>query len=228
VGVKCGPFCIRCSEGGFGSPPSLDLHLLSTTHKRPNPQQKIMSRITRPAPTEDAIYVQSIAVEAIVGKDAWQKKASQPVIISATVFKNTSPAAQDDDFTKTLDYRNIYKAIRQPAPRADDEVVYPQLVDVVELAGLLAHSIGLKVDKHMSRDGELEIVLPKAILRCEGGVHFKCRWHYDGELDGDHQGNTTIDTDPKAPFLTLKDIKLSCIIGINDDERIKKQHVTMG
>lgn len=170
------------------------------------------------AAARDAIYVQSIAIEAEVGLDAWQSKRSQPAIISATIFSDTSLAAENDDFKKTINYEEIYMEVRANSADLRDR----PFDDVTEMAAVLAYHLS-STGKSVPKDGELEIVLPKAILRCEGGVVFRCSWIATGDTIQRREVKIN-----DSCVLAVRDIKLSCIIGINDYERIKKQQITMG
>jgi len=152
---------------------------------------------------QDLIFVENVIVHSKVGLDGWQRDKEQRVIISCSLFADTREFDKHDDFTKTIDYRSIYNAIKE----FDGKV----FKDIFDLAGKGAMSLNGKVH---TQGGLLEINLPRAVLRCEGGVTLACGF----------------DLSKKSliPFtLTLTDIKVSCIIGINPHERLKKQPIVV-
>jgi FolB domain-containing protein len=156
----------------------------------------------------DVVFVKNVAFRADVGLDCWERKKDQPVLVSAEIFMNIRSAAKDDDFTKALDYRTLYKSIR-----GCDTFVYGCIFD---LTRELVKSL-IKSNPEQVRRGRLRILLPKALSRCEGGVFLDCGFEAENQ--------PLVALQPME--LSLRDIKLSCIVGINPAERVKKQPIVL-
>jgi dihydroneopterin aldolase len=156
-------------------------------------------------PPEDTIYVKDIEIKAVVGVDSWRRARSQPLLVTGTACTSLVDFDKHDDFERTLDYRSILKIIRE-----HDDKIYEDLFHLVRSVASQFVIRGVK-------KGSVAVKLPRAVLRCEGGVTFVCHFASDN-------GVKTI-----LPIkLELEDIKLSCIIGINEVERVQRQPVNLG
>jgi dihydroneopterin aldolase / 2-amino-4-hydroxy-6-hydroxymethyldihydropteridine diphosphokinase / dihydropteroate synthase len=151
----------------------------------------------------DLIFVENVILHTVVGLDCWQREKEQRVILSCSLFADTRDFHKHDDFTKTVDYRSVYNAIKE-----FDGKSYS---DIFQLARNVATRFS---ERFHTQGGLLEITLPKAIVRCEGGLKL----------------TSGFDLAKKrlVPYtLNLSDIKISCIIGINPHERLKKQPIVV-
>ena len=152
---------------------------------------------------KDLIFVEHVILHSNVGLDCWGRDKDQRVLLSCSLLADTRDFNKHDDFTKTLDYRSIYDALKEFDGKSYESIF--------ELAKTGAKSL---LGKSNSQGGLLEIRLPQAILRCEGGVALTCGFDFAGKI--------------LIPLkLTLSDIKVSCIIGITTHERLKKQPIAV-
>jgi FolB domain-containing protein len=155
----------------------------------------------------DMVFVKNAVIRAEVGLDCWERKKDQPVLVSAGIVMNIRSASKDDDISKALDYGTVYNSIR-----ACDAHVYNCVFDLTR--GLIKSLI--RSNPEQIQRGRLKVLLPKALSRCEG-VSLDCGFQIEGK--------NLISLQPRS--LTLKDIKLSCIIGVNPAERLKKQPIVL-
>src|ERR1700761_2618272 len=104
----------------------------------------------------DFIFVEHVILHSTVGLDCWQRDKDQRVILSCSLLADTTDFNKHDDFTKTLDYRSIYNAVKEFDGKSYESIF--------GLARTVARSL---VGQFSSQGGLLEISLPQAILRCE-------------------------------------------------------------
>jgi FolB domain-containing protein len=155
---------------------------------------------------QDVVFVRNVAIQAKVGLDCWQREKPQPVIVSLRISTSTKRAGASDKIEDTMDYRKIYKFLTSLGGK--------EFSEIPELAFMICGWDQLNV-----RDHELiqcTIELPKALRHSEGVV-FECSTkgrptHSDAWIDW------------KATLL-VRDLRISCIIGIGEQERIHKQPV---
>ncbi len=137
--------------------------------------------------------------------DAWNRgDKTQPANITLRVnqVKSINDAAATDDISKSLDYGKLYKTIQS------------ELDNISGFAGLanIARQVLASV-KSPWTNCFVEVDLPKAALRAEGGLKFTV----DRDNDVGHIND--------YETLHIRDIKCACIIGVNPHERREKQPV---
>lgn len=172
------------------------------------PASSLQTRIAQ-GDSPDEVFVDSIRLKATIGLDCWQRPKAQDVLVSATVYQDTGAAAVEDDFTKTLDYRKIYKPVLERGEKT--------YVDVYEFMAGVVQKLG---EATGNEGGRIEVSLPGALLRCDGGLKTECSFYRV-------LGNGPLKYRLEAGPITVKDIRLSCIIGINEAERVKRQPITL-
>jgi FolB domain-containing protein len=156
---------------------------------------------------EDIVYVRDVQIEANIGPDAWGRDKPQPVIVSAKIPFSVQTAGESDDIADALDYRTLYKVIRnfnatEPA----------SAVQFGSLAGL-ADDIAPKLGPHDNIC--IDIAAPKALLH-SSGVQLRlltCIQSRKGEHVPNYLG------------IAVKAMHIPCIIGIGKHERLQKQPV---
>jgi len=149
----------------------------------------------------DIIFLKDMQFMLSVGTDAWQRKGkTQPVHITVQVdqVKAINEAALSDDVSKTLDYGKLYKSIQHNLEGQKD---YDNILEVAEQVLLAITAPGVDVT--------LEIDLPKATLRAEGGFGYTLKKTANPETSHD--------------VVCIRGIKCACIIGVNPHERRDKQ-----
>jgi len=160
----------------------------------------------------DEVFVDAIHIKAIVGLNSWQKVKSQDVVVTAVIYKDIESAATGDNFEHALDYRKIYGPIQElNGGRWGSHVL------------LFCKVVQTLRDSTQAQGGRVEIHLPKSLLRCEGGVKASCSFY---RLDAQEHNQSLAEYFIVPGPIQLHDIRLSCIIGINDVERVKKQPIS--
>jgi dihydroneopterin aldolase len=149
----------------------------------------------------NSIFLKDMQFMLSVGTDAWQRTGKvQPVHISLRVdhIEGINEAAGFDNVSMTLDYGKLYKKIQHNLEIQQD---CANILEVAEQVLLAVTTPKLDVS--------LEIDLPKAILRAEGGFRY----------------TLNKDTKPQASYerVCIRGIKCACLIGVNPHERRDKQ-----
>lgn len=153
----------------------------------------------------DKVAVRNLQVTAKVGRDAWGRIKEQPVLISA-ILSFDKPFATDSDSlnTTTVNYGVLSKDVRSLAD---------SLSEPGEAPGKFASRIALQAATTASPADpfayEIDVFLPKASLAGDG-VGFS------------HSVLNKADT-TTYEVLYLKNLRIPCIVGINDNERQAKQ-----
>jgi FolB domain-containing protein len=157
---------------------------------------------------QDVVFVRNVGIQAKVGLDCWQREKPQPVVISLRISTSTKRAGASDNIEDTMDYRKVYKFLMSLGSK--------EFSDVTELAYMICGW-----DQLNPRDHELiqcTIELPKGLRHAEA-VIFECSTK--GRLP-----DSTAWLDWKAS-LSVRELRISCIIGIGARERIHKQPVNV-
>jgi FolB domain-containing protein len=153
----------------------------------------------------DTVFLRNLAFDLTVGTDAWHRREkSQPVSISLEIGSGAAiqNAAAGDDVSKALDYGKLYKLIHRKLTTGNSQFRNVHaLHDAVR--NCIAPNVCVKV----------EINLPKALLRAEGGLAYTVVEEYRDSL--------LLPTET----LEIHGIRCACIIGVNPHERLEKQIV---
>lgn len=81
----------------------------------------------------DRIQIHDLSVEGIIGINPQERVTVQEILVNATLWADTTPAAASDDIADAVNYRTITKALVAHIQRGE-----PMLVErlVAELAGI--------------------------------------------------------------------------------------------
>lgn len=162
----------------------------------------------------DEIFIQDLRLSAIVGPDAWHRpNKPQPLTLSARLHINTSAAGTSDDVRETVSYGEICKVITA-------YIEGERAFHCIEQLGWRITELAQK-HKWGGKKFEIELTLPKGLLRAEGGIGFRCCI----VRDPDGQGTEPQWHDGEDYEWLIKDLKLACVIGVNPHERVEKQAV---
>ena len=157
----------------------------------------------------DVVYLKGLRLNAVIGQDAWHRpEREQPVIVDVRMRTNIEVAGNQDDVLQTVHYGNLCKAITK---EVDSRKNYSSLVDLAWRISIAAFGPGGGKDEM-----ELTITLPKGILLGDG-VGLSAAIHRDREIDTLKETNS----------LFVRGMKLTCIIGVNEYERLEKQYVIL-
>jgi FolB domain-containing protein len=156
----------------------------------------------------DVVLLRNLRFELAVGPDAWHRRDKpQPVSISLEIGSGVAiqNAAAGDDVSKALDYGKLYKLIHRKLTTSN-----AHFRDVHALQDAVRNCIASNISV------KIEINLPKALLRAEGGLAYSRVEEYkDNHL-------LPVET------LSISGIRCACIIGVNPHERLEKQVVIVG
>lgn len=159
------------------------------------------------AHSQDTIYLRNLRLPAVVGPDAWGRPGkTQPVIISMSLFLDTSQTGSSDDLSQSFSYGQMSRDVMAILDGRDFEGVDHLILELAKAARFWP---GEAIRSHIS--------LPKAFLRVDGGF----------------SREVTLAKQPEGQWLLLssecviKGMKASCIIGINPHERQEKQAVSI-
>jgi FolB domain-containing protein len=153
----------------------------------------------------DVVFLRNLRFELAVGTDAWHRRGKpQPVFISLEIGSGVAiqNAAAGDDVSKALDYGKLYKLIHGKLTASN-----AQFRDVHILHDAVRNCIASNVCV------KIEISLPKALLRAEGGLTYTSAEEYKDDY------LLPIET------LTIRGIRCACVVGVNPHERLEKQIV---
>ena len=153
----------------------------------------------------NTVFLKDMTFSLEVGKDAWQRSKAQPVSISLSVNKVESiySAAASDSVSSSLDYGKLYKTLQR-------ELDGQKFADVCEVAEGV-----WKSTKTPHTRTSVEIRLPKAALRAQGGILYT--------FDDTSNAQTPLHEE----VLHIRGISCACIIGVNPHERKTRQVVTV-
>jgi dihydroneopterin aldolase len=158
----------------------------------------------------DKILVQNLAVTVNAGTDAWGRKKKQRALISVTVTlgNHFSSASKTDTVDEsTVHYGILSKAIL--GRLQDDSLMWMDTADLsIAIAGIVRTAAGSAPIFAI----ETDVCYPK------------------GSMFGDgvgHQASIITATGVYSNVLYLKNIRVPCLIGVNANERLKKQPVVI-
>jgi FolB domain-containing protein len=156
---------------------------------------------------QDVVFVRNVAIQATVGLDCWQRDKAQPVILSFRVSTSIKRAGVSDNIEDTMDYRKIYKFLTGLGGQ--------KFLGIAHVAETVCGWDQL--DQHDHESVQCTIQLPKALLHSEGVV-LEC-------MRAGRPSDTTHSLVNSETVLSVRDLRISCIIGIGTHERIHKQPV---
>jgi len=159
----------------------------------------------------DMIYLRNLHLNAVIGPDRWHRSGrSQPVILSIQLKYDLLKAAAKDDVAKTLNYGTLCQEVIEFF--IDNTGTWVLHEFAFQVCRLLMDWMFKVTRAEQERRVRVEILLPKGALRVEGGLGVELL-----------MTGTNVD----SQFLTVKELKVPCIIGVNSHERVEKQTVVI-
>ncbi|KAL2046309.1 hypothetical protein N7G274_001756 [Stereocaulon virgatum] len=162
----------------------------------------------------DTISLRGLSISATIGPDAWNRPGkSQPLVLSLYLTIDTTFAASSDNVAHTFSYGQMYKDVDAKIRGKDFESIDHLTSEISSLAG--------------NWPGEtLKIVAlaPKALLRVEGGFGKEVVLRR-GEVNMEEFEQLLWQVESHEWFLV--GLKVACIIGVNEHERIERQTVSI-
>ena len=89
----------------------------------------------------DKVIIQNLRVRGILGIHDWERVIPREIIINATMFTDTHPAAQSDDISNCVNYSDMAKKLRahaESAARMTIEALANDLAEIPEIAADVA------------------------------------------------------------------------------------------
>jgi FolB domain-containing protein len=153
--------------------------------------------------SRDVVFVRNISMQAVVGLDCWHREKPQRVLVSVRVGHSLLKTADTDDISYTLDYRKIY-----------NDAILPLGLERHDSLFNLAHEASKQIFlKSGGAAFEITVTLPNALLNSDVGVSITQSGTREGSL--------------AKRSMSIKDLRIYCIIGVNPAERLVKQPVIL-
>ncbi|KAG0299308.1 trifunctional dihydropteroate synthetase, partial [Dissophora globulifera] len=168
-------------------------------------------------PLTDKICIRDLTVRNIIGVDAWERSKRQPIIINLTVYTSVSEAGDTDHLPYSIHYGLLCKTVEAHSEKSEFrsvEALADSIARVV-ISECRAPKITVRIDK------------PRALLHAaSAGVEItRSRSDYtEEELIGTVPSPLKFN---QQDIIFVKDLKLSCIIGVNPWEREEEQVVVL-
>ncbi len=99
----------------------------------------------------DKVIIQDLRVRGILGIHDWERVTPREIIITATLFTDTRPAAKSDDIADCVNYSDMAKKIRTHAESAARMTVEALANDLAEIC--LQESKVMKVILRVDKPG---------------------------------------------------------------------------
>lgn len=163
----------------------------------------------------DVVSIRALTLTTRIGNDIWYRNRPQPVIISLGLYTNISKSGAADDVGASIHYGNLTKA-------ASTHITDSACDHLVEFVNSLAGCCFLKG----GAEEKIKIVaeLPEALTMAEGvGIEaYRQRYPQDSGRGGE------VDQIPGfGDGIFIRNLRVACIIGVNEPERKEKQVVVV-
>ena len=170
-----------------------------------------MAFISQVYPVSYTILLSRLPFHLNLGLDAWSRPAkSQPVYISLELSHSVVSAASDDDVSLTLDYGKLYKRLSQALDFLNSN--YSSDITLQGLVNTIDSVVVPEGSEDPAQPGIITVELPKACLRCVGGLRYSAIRLAAG-------------SGLYACGLEINKIDCACIVGVNPHERLEKQTI---
>ncbi|KAF9165917.1 trifunctional dihydropteroate synthetase [Actinomortierella ambigua] len=168
-------------------------------------------------PMNDKIVIKDLTVRNIIGVDGWERSKRQPVIINLTVYTSVSQAGDTDHLPYSIHYGVLCKTVEAHSEKTEFRSVEALADSIARVVIHKCHApkITVRVDK------------PRALLHAaSAGVEItRERGDYSEEQ---LTGKVVVPIHfRETDTIFVKDLRLSCIIGVNPWEREEKQVVIL-
>ncbi|KAF8428108.1 Dihydroneopterin aldolase-domain-containing protein [Tirmania nivea] len=175
-----------------------------TTHASPE---------TRDSP--DIVSIRALTLTTRIGPDIWYRNRPQPVIVSLTLYTDISKSGATDDVRASIHYGNLTKAVSTHITDSASD-------NLVEFVDSLAECCFLRG----GAEERIKIVaeLPEALTMAEGvGIEAYRQCYSQGS-----RSKNEIDRIPGfGDGIFIRNLRVACVIGVNEPERKEKQVVVV-
>ena len=160
----------------------------------------------------DAVLINRLHANTVVGSDCWGKKRPQPLVVSVRLSTSLQRPAETDDIQQTLNYGTLYKSIISElgSPLHEKDITCT-LADIAD--GIIVRCITPLITQCKTSDpiSTICIEAPRTLL--SGAL-----WGYETQTQGLNQHHYKY---------FVKNLRISVIIGVNPPERLSKQVVEL-
>lgn len=160
----------------------------------------------------DAVLINRLHANTVVGSDCWGKKRPQPLVVSVRLSTSLQRPAETDDIQQTLNYGTLYKSIISElgSPLHEKDITCT-LADIAD--GIIVRCITPLITQCKTSEPTSTICIeaPKTLL--SGAL-----WGYEIQTQGLNQYHYKY---------FVKNLRISVIIGVNPPERLSKQVVEL-
>ncbi|KAK3807680.1 MAG: Dihydropteroate synthase-like protein [Benniella sp.] len=165
----------------------------------------------------DKICIRDLTVRNIIGVDAWERSKRQPIIINLTVYTSVSAAGDTDHLPYSIHYGVLCKTVEAHSEKSEFRSVEALADSIARVTIRKCHApkITVRIDK------------PRALLHAaSAGVEIT-------RSRSDYSEEELQDAVPcpirfkQEDIIFVKDLRLSCIIGVNPWEREEEQVVVV-
>ncbi|KAF9913534.1 trifunctional dihydropteroate synthetase [Lobosporangium transversale] len=168
-------------------------------------------------PMTDKICIRDLTVRNIIGVDAWERSKRQPIIINIVVYTSVSQAGDTDHLPYSIHYGVLCKTVEAHSEKTEFRSVEALADSIARVVITKCHApkLTIRIDK------------PRALLHAaSAGVEItRSRSDYTEEqLAGTAISPLRFNHED---IIFVKDLKLSCIIGVNPWEREEEQVVVV-
>ncbi|KAG0252517.1 trifunctional dihydropteroate synthetase [Mortierella polycephala] len=168
-------------------------------------------------PMEDKIIIRDLTVRNIIGVDAWERCKRQPIIINLIVYTSVSQAGDTDHLPYSIHYGVLCKTVEAHSEKTEFRSVEALADSIARVVITKCHApkITVRIDK------------PRALLHAaSAGVEItRSRLDYtDEQLAGTVPCPIRFNM---QDTIFVKDLRLSCIIGVNPWEREEEQVIVL-
>ncbi|KAF8472824.1 Dihydroneopterin aldolase-domain-containing protein [Kalaharituber pfeilii] len=174
---------------------------------------------THPSPASpdspDIVSVRALTLTTHIGHDVWYRNRPQPIIVSLSLYTDISKAGTTDDLGSSIHYGTLTKAVSSHITEGSSD-------NLLDFVNGVAECCFLKGDA----EDKVKIIaeLPEALTMAEGvGIEvYRQRYSKGPRSEGD------IGAVPGfGDALFVRNLRVPCIIGVNDPERTEKQIVVV-
>jgi FolB domain-containing protein len=98
---------------------------------------------------EDRVFIKNLLIRGIIGINDWERKEAQDILINVEILCDIRDAANNDDVTKSVNYRTVAKKIIEHASQAAPLTVERLAEDIAKLCleEKPAQSVSVRVEK---------------------------------------------------------------------------------
>lgn len=201
--------------------------LFSSQESLPQPWTPEPATSTEPASLQhtDTISLRSLSTQAILGPDSWARPKPQPLLISIYLSTDTTSAAQTDNIAQTFSYgvmaKDVLSTVSNHAFTSIDH---------------LTNDLATLAEQWPGETLRIVARAPKALLRTIEGLEREVclqRRPLPQEEDttataedGKRRRRLSV-WDVQQHSWTIRGLRIACIIGVNEHERLEKQDVVI-